>query len=112
MSTPKGELKASDIAKLHGIHRQTAYRWLVELEKKFGPTIVGRRGKKGVLFTTADALASVAPLARGIMHDLQTRVGALEEKQQDDHERIEVLEKNFRQLSLRWLDRGTVRKVS
>lgn len=113
-----GELKVSDIARLHGISRMTAYRWLVELEKKYGSSVVGRRGKRGVLFTTEDAIAAVAPLARGLMSDIKTRLGAIEEKQEDaavlatkTAQRVSNLEREFRQLSLQWFEKK-VRRAS
>lgn len=57
------KLKASDIARRHGVDRETAYLWLEQLEKKYGPSVVGRRGKRGVLFTTEAAMAKVTPVA-------------------------------------------------
>lgn len=79
MSAP--ELSATDIATARGWSRTTAWRWLCQLEKQFGPTVVARRGRR--LFTTAAALARVAPTLG--FERLRTRV--------DDHEqRIEQLE--------------------
>lgn len=80
------ELKASDIAERRGISRITAYRWLVELEKRYGPSVVGRRGKRGILFTTEEAFAKVAPavteryVGERRMQDLEDRMGDAERR--------------------------------
>lgn len=113
MRRAAGELKVSDIARRHHISRMTAYRWMVEIEKKHGPAVVGRRGKRGVLITTEDAWMAVAPLVRGLLTEIEERIEKIEEHQAESDvlgaktaERVGVLEKDFRQLSLRWFDRS------
>jgi transposase-like protein len=58
----RGEVKTTTIARRHGVSRQTAYRWLRDLEKAHGPAIVARRGKRGVFVTTEDAFSKAAPI--------------------------------------------------
>jgi hypothetical protein len=50
-----------DVARLLGVHRVTAYRWLAELERRHGPAVVARAGRK--LFTTREALGRALPIA-------------------------------------------------
>jgi hypothetical protein len=52
-------LYVKDVARLRGVDESTARRWLVALEKRHGPAVVGRIGRK--LFTTETGLARVAP---------------------------------------------------
>lgn len=106
-----GELKAADLARRHGVDRKTAYRWLVQLEAKYGAKVVARRGKRGVLVTTEDAFAEVAPLVAEKARD-DRRIRELEERladaetRADKHARdIADLTRQFRQLSFSWFQR-------
>ena len=76
------ELKVADVAERHGVDRKTAYRWLCEIEQKFGARVVTRRGKRGVLVTTEDAFAAVAPLCASKAKD-DRRFKELEERVTD-----------------------------
>lgn len=105
------ELKVADIARRHGVDRKTAYRWLVEIEKECGPSVVGRRGKRGVLFTTEDAFAKVAPLVAQRAVE-ERRVKDLEERMADaetraDKHAMEIIDlrRDFRALSEKWFSR-------
>lgn len=100
------ELKVADVAARHGVDRKTAYRWLVEIEAKYGPRVVARRGRRGVLVTTEDAFASVAPLVAGKAKD-ERRLRELEERIEDAEkradkaaERLSAVERQVRQLTL------------
>jgi len=84
------ELSVADIARRHDVDRKTAYRWLVEIEKKYGPSVVGRRGKRGVLFTTEDAFARVAPLVASRSREDQ-RISRLEDWQVDELHRADMV---------------------
>lgn len=53
------ELGVGDVARLRGISRWTAKRWMRALEAKYGVRVVARRGRR--MFTTARALEAVAP---------------------------------------------------
>ena len=83
------ELKTSDIARLHGVSRRTAYAWLVEIERKYGPSVVCRRGKRGDLVTTTDAFAKVAPLVASSTVD-ERRIKALEDRMTDAEVRADA----------------------
>jgi hypothetical protein len=82
------ELKVVDVAERHGVDRKTAYRWFIELERKFGPRVIGRRGRRGVMFTTEDAFASVAPLCASKAKD-DRRFRELEERMTDAETRAD-----------------------
>lgn len=82
------ELKAADIAARHGVDRKTAYRWMVELEGKYGAKVIGRRGRRGVLFTTEDAFAAVAPLCASKAKE-DRRIRELEQRMADAETRAD-----------------------
>ena len=96
------ELKASDIARRHGIDRKTAYRWLVALEKKHGSEIVTRRGR--VLVTSDAAFAKVAPLVadnRAELHwrkEMLERIEDAERRTDKTAERLGALEREVQAL--------------
>lgn len=100
------ELKAADIAARHGVDRKTAYRWMLELERKFGSRVIARRGKRGVLVTTEDAFAAVAPLAASKakedrrIKDLEERIADIECRADKTAERVGAVERAVKQLSL------------
>lgn len=54
---------SAEIAKAFGCSIWTARRWLLEMERKHGSTVVGRRGR--ALFTTRLAFEQIAPRALG-----------------------------------------------
>jgi len=102
-----GELKVADIARRHGVDRSTAYRWMIEIEKRHGPTVIGRRGKRGVLFTTEDAFATVAPLVADRSY-MERMVKELTERLDDTDRRTDKLAAEvaeFRRLAARWFAR-------
>ena len=112
MRRAKGELKVSDIAERHQISRMTAYRWMIEIERKHGPSVIGRRGKRGVLITTEDAWMAVAPLVRNLLTEIEERIEKIEERQTDEEflsaktaQRVGTLEREFKQLSLQWFEK-------
>jgi len=67
-------LYARDIAERRGITERAARKWLTRLEREHGARVVGRVGSRR--FTTADALATIAP---GFDPTL-ARLSALEER--------------------------------
>lgn len=100
------ELKAADIAARHNVDRKTAYRWMLELERKYGSRVIARRGKRGVLVTTEDAFAAVAPLAASKAKE-DRRIKDLEERMADAERRADkaaaelaVVKRQVQQLSL------------
>lgn len=97
------ELGSTDIAKLQGVSRTTAYRWLVELEKKYGPSVVGRRGKCGDLVTTRSAFEKSAPLAEG-NNKLERRFKDLEERLADAETRADKQAETISELRRRVSD--------
>ncbi len=105
------ELKVSDLAKRHGVNRKTAYRWLVEIERKYGASVVGRRGKRGDLFTTEDAFAQVAPLVASRsaedkrLRDMEERIDDVEKRTDKQSEAIADLRREFQALASRWFAR-------
>lgn len=75
------ELTAGDVARLRNCDRKTAWRWLRQLERQHGPTVVMRRGNRMV--TTLAALERVAPdtIAKRTddrVRDLEQRIAVLE----------------------------------
>lgn len=105
------ELKVADIARRNGVSRVTAYRWLLEIEKKYGPGVVGRRGKRGDLFTTEDAFAKVAPLVAERSSE-DRRIRELEERMLDSEvradqqaEKILGMSRELASLSAAWFSR-------
>ena len=102
------ELKVVDVAERHGVDRKTAYRWLVELERKFGPRVIGRRGRRGVLFTTEDAMASVAPLCASKAKDdrrfqeLEDRVTDAETRADKAAAELSAMKRQVAQLAFAW----------
>ena len=99
------ELKASDIAERHNIHRTTAYRWLLQIEAQYGAAVVYRRGKRGVLVTTEDAFAAVAPLVAS-RSAAEHRIRELEQELADTNTRVDQLQREFRAAAARWFQRG------
>lgn len=105
------ELKVSDVARRHGVSRRTAYRWFVEIEKRFGPTVVGRRGR--VLITTEDAFAAVVPLVAGKSEEerrvveLEERMADMEKRADKSAERVGALEREFQKAAARWFSRAS-----
>lgn len=100
------ELKAADIAARHDVDRKTAYRWMLELERKYGSRVIARRGKRGVLVTTEDAFAAVAPLAASKAKE-DRRIKDLEERMADAERRadkaaaeLSAVKRQVQQLSL------------
>lgn len=99
------ELKVCDVAERHGVDRRTAYRWLCELEEKYGSRVIGRRGRRGVLFTTEDAMASVAPLCASKakddrrIRDIEERVADIEKRADKTVERVGTVERQVKQLA-------------
>lgn len=82
-ASPAGELTAGDVARLRGISRKTAYRWLVQLEAKYGPRVVSRRGNR--LVTTLSALEGLAPALEtertlDRIRDLEARYAEIERR--------------------------------
>ncbi len=101
------ELKSADIAALHGIDRRTAYRWLKAIHEAHGPSVVARRGKRGVYVTTQDAFARVAPLiAKKAVEE--RRVRELEDRVADAEKRIDKQAEElaaFRRSAHQWFAR-------
>ncbi len=108
-----GELKVADIARRHGVDRKTAYRWMVEIERTHGARVIGRRGKRGILFTTEDAFAQVAPLVASRAADerrireLEERVIDAERRADKQAEELSNLSREFRKAAARWFARGS-----
>lgn len=102
------EVTCEDIAKARGWHRTTAWRWLRELEKKHGPTVVSRRGNR--LFTTRAALASVAiGLSDEERTRLDRRMPRLEARMATVERELSMVKKElreFRRKSYEWLRRN------
>lgn len=102
------ELKVADVAERHGVDRKTAYRWLVEIEAKYGSRVVARRGRRGVLVTTEDAFSAVAPLAASKakddrrFKDLVERVADAEKRADKAADRLSTLEIQVKQLAFVW----------
>lgn len=105
------ELKAADIAERHNIHRTTAYRWLLQIEKQYGAAVVYRRGRRGVLVTTEDAFAAVAPLvasrsaAEQRIKHLEDRLADAEARADKQAEMTLQLQREFRAAAARWFSR-------
>lgn len=106
------ELKAADIARRHGVSRVTAYRWLVEIERKYGASVVARRGKRGDLVTTEDAFAKVAPLVaeRSLeerrVKELEERVTDAEIRANAQADKILSMSRELAHLSACWFSRN------
>ena len=102
------ELRSRDIAARHGISLRTATRWLTALERKYGSRVVGRRGERGILYTTADAFASVTPLAPEEQRenqrivDLEERMSDAEKRADKQAERMSNVERTTKQLAMRF----------
>lgn len=100
------ELKAADIAARHNVDRKTAYRWMLELERKYGSRVIARRGKRGVLVTTEDAFAAVAPLAASKakedrrIRDLEERMADAERRADKAAAELSAVKRQVQQLSL------------
>lgn len=92
------ELSAADVARARGWSRTTAWRWLSALEREFGPSVVSRRGRR--LFTTASALARVAPTAGD--DRTRSRIEALETTVAEQGRRIDTLVREFRAAVEEW----------
>jgi DNA invertase Pin-like site-specific DNA recombinase len=86
-----------EIARLLGIHRVTAYRWMTNLERRHGPTIIARAGRR--LFTTLEALAKVLPLERASVREPADRLKELEERQIDTVKRLNALGARVREIA-------------
>lgn len=102
------ELRSADIAKANGIDRKTAYRWMKEIHEVYGPSVVCRRGKRGIYVTTEDAFAKVAAIVRE-QAVKERRVRDLEERVEDAEKRLdkqaqEIAE--FRRKAAAWFARG------
>ncbi len=72
-------LYAHDVAVLRGVSTSTARAWLALLERRYGPRVVGRVGKR--LFTTESSLARIGPdFANGRLRDaaLEQRIRRIE----------------------------------
>lgn len=52
-------LFAADIARMRGVSRTTAFRWLRAVEKEHGPTVVGRIGNRR--YVTRASMMTIAP---------------------------------------------------
>ncbi|HEY3821808.1 MAG TPA: hypothetical protein VGL81_31800 [Polyangiaceae bacterium] len=79
-------LFAEDVATMRGVSRRQARRWLLQLEMRYGVTVVGRiDGRRGPRrFTTTAALEAIGPwvhsadAVRERMEELEARVERLE----------------------------------
>jgi hypothetical protein len=89
------ELRTADIARRHGVDRKTAYRWLLQIEKQYGSRVVARRGRRGVLVTTEEAFASVAPLVASRERE-DRRLRELEERVAELEQRLDALVRTLR----------------
>lgn len=101
------ELRAADIARSHKIDRKTAYRWLKAIHEQLGPSVVARRGKRGIYVTTEDAFARVAPIVARRTAE-ERRIRELEERMADaekrmDGQSVELAE--FRRRAAAWFSR-------
>lgn len=85
------ELTTGDIARRNGIDRKTAYRWMRAIHEEHGPTVVSRRGKRGVYVTTEDAFTRIAVL--GSARDLKNedRIARLEQRLEEAERRADHL---------------------
>ena len=99
------ELGSIDIAERNGIDRRTAYRWLKAIHEEYGPSVVARRGKRGVFVTTEDAFARVAPLVAS-RAAADRRLREVEERMADTEKRLDRMASEHselkRQLSLQF----------
>jgi hypothetical protein len=81
-------LTVADMAKRWRCHRATAYRRMLALERKYGATVIGRRGERGTLYTTLEAarpfLLEAHAVGAGTLEqrvgEVEHRVGALERR--------------------------------
>jgi DNA-binding IclR family transcriptional regulator len=89
-------LGTADVARLLGVHRATAHRWLAELERRHGPTVVARAGRK--LFTTREALQRVAPFFGETERLPMERLKELEGRQMETIKRLNALGARMREL--------------
>ena len=69
---------------------RSAQRWLVQLEKQHGPSVVGRVGNRP--YTTTGALEKIAPTWRGPDRDFERRLKDCEDTIDDLSRRLRVLE--------------------
>lgn len=90
------ELTTGDLATRHNVDRKTAYRWMKAVHAEFGPTVVSRRGKRGIFVTTEDAWQRVQVLVKlrqaeeQWKQDVELRLQILEERQ--DRASVDVTE--------------------
>jgi len=91
-----GELSAADVARLRGVHRTTASRWLRQLHEQHGPLIVSRRGNHYV--TSHEALAKIGP---GLSRETETRreLRALNDRIEMSEKRTDALVREVTSLS-------------
>lgn len=82
------ELRTIDVAKANQIDRKTAYRWLKEIHEAYGPSVVSRRGKRGIFVTTEEGFSRVAALVRQ-KAIAERRVRDLEERMEDAEKRLD-----------------------
>jgi hypothetical protein len=98
-----------DVAKLRGMPLSTARKWLAELEREHGKSVVRRRGNR--LWTTERALERIEPgSVAASEHATQARLRALERRAEKSRSlalafearhaaleaRLEVLERHLR----------------
>lgn len=101
------ELTSGDVAKRNGIDRKTAYRWLRALHEEYGPSVVSRRGKRGVYVTTEDAFARVAVLTAKKAAE-ERRMREVEERLADAETRLDKQAAelaDFRRRAAHWFSR-------
>lgn len=78
-----GRLYAKDIAAQFHISIRSARRWLKELEKSQGSTVVGRvgcGGSRAQRYTTRAALARVQPVGGPTTLEMHDRISCIEDE--------------------------------
>lgn len=90
------ELSVADVARIHGISRITAWRWMRRLHEQHGPSVVCKRGR--VYVTTQEAFEKVTAHKRPNDDALVRRIRILEERQLVSERRLDGVAGDVREL--------------
>lgn len=87
-------LTVADMAERWDCHRVTAYRRMRALERKHGAAVIGRRGERGTMYTTLEAV-------RPFLLETHFAAGTLEQRVGEVEHRVGALERRVSQFDAR-----------
>ncbi len=92
-------LTTADVAQLRGWNRVRAWRWMLRMQKTYGPEVVRREGPKRLVVDREVLERILAGRLPPIDPRIANRLGDLESSQREQDRRLDILARRVSELA-------------